>query len=231
PFCSPKPHDIWYTDGTYYVTWDNGRWNANSTCYLTLNYLTPGSKGRVAQDFQFPNARGFFTIQPKQEWLLNQTLHDQGTDVYADEQTLYFIIANDDVSTPGARGPFTGPNIILSAKIEPTPIDTSPNNRPPPSFLGLTVGLPLVFAFIFFAVCGTHFCMKNKRRIGPIAIGGGARRFKKGYSGRAARRQRAHVGGEGSYRDELDEEEDSAPDLSPAAQRREWELASVKGGR
>jgi hypothetical protein len=73
--------------------------------------------------------------------------------------------------------------------------------------------------------------MKNKRRIGPIAIGGGARRFKKGYSGRAARRQRAHVGGEGSYRDEPDEEEDSVPDLSPAAQRREWELASVKGGR
>ena len=172
--------------------------------------------------------------QPKEEWLLNQTLYDEGIDDYVTEQTLYFIISNDDVSTPGARGPYTGPNIILSAKIDPTPIDTSPNNRPPPSFLGLAVGLPLIFVFILFAVCGTHFCMKNRRQIGPIAIGGGARRFKKGYSGRAARRQRAHVGGGATYRDESEDgiegEERSIPD--PAlAQRREWELASVKGGR
>jgi len=62
PFCSPKPQDVWHTDGTYYVTWDNDRWNANSTCYLTLNYLNPGSKGRVAEEFQFSNARGFFTV-------------------------------------------------------------------------------------------------------------------------------------------------------------------------
>ena len=149
-------------------------------------------------------------------------------------QTLYFIISCDDVATPGARGPFTGPSITLTSEPQPEPVDTSPNNRPAPSHLGLAVGLPLVFAFILVGVCGTHFCMKKRRQIGPIHIGGGARRFHRGYSGRAARRQRAAAaaaaGGGATYHDEpgdLSEEQT----LPPSAPSREWELANVKGGR
>lgn len=62
PFCEPKPQDVWRTDGNYYVTWDNDRWNLNSTVYLTLNYAEPGEAGRLAGSFTFSNARGFFTI-------------------------------------------------------------------------------------------------------------------------------------------------------------------------
>lgn len=62
PFCEPKPQDVWRTDGNYYVTWDNDRWNLNSTVYLTLNYADPGEAGRLAESFTFSNARGFFTI-------------------------------------------------------------------------------------------------------------------------------------------------------------------------
>lgn len=142
-------------------------------------------------------------------------------------QSLYFVISCDDAATPGARGPHTGPSITLTSQPHAQPVDTSPNNRPAPSFLGLAVGLPLVFAFILTGVCGTHFCMKQRRQIGPIHIGGGARRFRRGYSGRAARRQRAAAAG---YQDEpgdLGEEQT----LPPSAPRRDWELANVKGGR
>jgi len=137
------------------------------------------------------------------------------------------MISNDHASTPGARGPHTGPVIVITSSPEAVPIDTSPSNRPAPSLLGLAVGLPLVIGFILLSVCGTHFCMRDRRQIGPIAIGGGRRHFhRKGYSGRDARRQRAHVGGENTYRDEPIDDP-----MENSQARRDWELASVRGGR
>lgn len=62
PFCSPKPHDVWRTDGNYYVTWDNDRWALNSTVIITLNYDEQGGAGPVVKDYTFPNSRGFLTI-------------------------------------------------------------------------------------------------------------------------------------------------------------------------
>ncbi|KAI5851033.1 hypothetical protein BZA05DRAFT_399513 [Tricharina praecox] len=230
PFCAPATHDIWRTDGNYYVTWDNDEWDMNSTVYLTLNYKTKGGAGPVVKEWTISNALGFYSIHPEKDWLLNQTLKDAGLTEYVDEQEVYFIVSNDHASTSGARGPHYGPVFVVTSNPEAVPIDTSPNNRPPPSLLGLAVGLPLVVGLILLSVCGTHFCMRNRRQIGPIAIGGGRRHFKKkGYTGRDARRQRAHVGGENTYRDEPID--DPIEDAGNAKARRDWELASVRGGR
>ena len=62
PFCTPAAHDIWRTDGNYYVTWDNDVWDMNSTVYLTLNYKTAGGAGPVAGEWKLANALGFYSI-------------------------------------------------------------------------------------------------------------------------------------------------------------------------
>lgn len=69
--------------------------------------------------------------------------------------------------------------------------------------------------------------MRNQRKIGPIAIGGGRRHFKRaGYSGRKARAQRTMQGGlQAEYTDDPVEAE------YREQQQRDWELANVRGGR
>lgn len=69
--------------------------------------------------------------------------------------------------------------------------------------------------------------MRNKRKVGPISIGGGRKHFsKRGYSGRAERRRKAAIGGQATYRDETEDA------VTPVDERSaEWELANVKGGR
>lgn len=76
--------------------------------------------------------------------------------------------------------------------------------------------------------------MREKRKIGPIAIGGGRRHFKKaGYSGRKARTQRAMQGGmRAEYTDEPEEYSYNDRDNQPNSNtNRDWELANVQGGR
>lgn len=48
PFCAPKNDTKLYTTGKYYVSWDAGIWNPNSTVSIQLNYKKPGGKGLVA---------------------------------------------------------------------------------------------------------------------------------------------------------------------------------------
>lgn len=48
PFCAPKNDTKLYTTGKYYVSWDSGIWNPNSTVSIQLNYKKSGLKGNVA---------------------------------------------------------------------------------------------------------------------------------------------------------------------------------------
>lgn len=148
-----------------------------------------------------------------------------------DNQTMYFTIADDSPSS--TVNIEAGPTIILVSK--PTasdPVDKSAGTRAPVSFLGLTVGLPIVFVFVVGTVISLHFCMRDRRKVGPISIGGGRRHLSnRGYSGRAMRRQKAATAVDrgAEYRDEPEGE------ITPASgtpdRPNEWELTSVKGGR
>lgn len=168
------------------------------------------------------NAFGFINIQPNKKWLLNQTALADGQEHNLENQTMAFTIT-------GESGPQAGPTIVLTAAPTAAPVDTDPRNRPSVSMLGLAIGLPLVLVFTFGSICGLHFCMRNKRSVGPISIGGGRKHFsKRGYSGRAERRRLAAQGGQAEYRDETED----GVTTSPTDERRaEWELANVKGGR
>jgi hypothetical protein len=165
-----------------------------------------------------------FPQKPEDKWRINQTAIDEGFDsIVMDNQTMMLeISSNAHNGVQNSNNRYSGPTIILSSKPSPPKIDTS--ERPKPSFLGLVIGLPLMATFILLMICGTHFCMRRQRQVGPISIGGGRRHFQKrpGYSGRSGRRAKMATGGEASYRDE------------PARARSEtsdFELASVKGGR
>lgn len=136
------------------------------------------------------------------------------------------------MTTPGARGPHSGPVFLLTSEPIEGDIVNEPSKTPMPSKLGLFIGLPVMFGFVVAMVCGTHFCMRRQRQIGPIVIGGGGKRFKKGYTGREARRSRARqAGGVATYRDE-DEDAAEVGMAAPVPKpKSEWELTSVKGGR
>lgn len=122
-----------------------------------------------------------------------------------------------------------GPAIVLTGAPTPAPIDKDPRNRPAVSTLGLALGLPLLAVFAFGSVLTLHFCMQNKRKVGPISIGGGRKHFsKRGYSGRAERRRQAAMGGQAEYRDEAEDGITTSPSDERSA---DWELANVKGGR
>ncbi|KAG0642579.1 hypothetical protein HOY80DRAFT_1104324 [Tuber brumale] len=230
PFCAPHNGTEWWVDGNYYVTWNPKHWARNSTVKIILNYANPGGAGKVAKSWQTSNSFGLINIEPSKDWLVNQTALGDGNKRTVENQTMYFTIADDSPSgtQPNVE---TGPTIILTSRPSPAPVDKSPSNRPPVSFLGLVVGLPLVFVFVIGTILSLHFCMKSKRTVGPISIGGGRRHFsKRGYSGRAVRRQKAAVTVRSrDYRDEPEEEIAPAGGIPP--KRGEWELTSVKGGR
>lgn len=171
------------------------------------------------------NAFGLMNVKPDKNWLINQTALDEGDEYKQDNQTMFFTISD----SVGSTGPQTGPTIILTSKPTAPAADTSPRNRPKASTLALAIGLPLIAGFAFGSICCLHFCMRNKRKVGPISIGGGRKHFsKRGYSGRAERRRKAAMGGHAAYRDEVDDGIDSSPIDERSA---EWELANVKGGK
>lgn len=174
------------------------------------------------------NAFGFINVEPDQKWLLNQTARDDGDERPLANQTMFFTITGGTSSTsdPNIQ---SGPTIILTAAPTPAPIDKDPRNRPGVSMIGLAIGLPLLAVFAFGSVLGLHFCMQNKRKVGPISIGGGRKHFsKRGYSGRAERRRQAAMGGQAEYRDEAEDGVTTSPLDERSA---DWELANVKGGR
>ncbi|CUS07972.1 unnamed protein product [Tuber aestivum] len=224
PFCAPHNGTEWWVDGNYYVTWNPKHWAGNSTVKIILNYADAGGAGKVAKLWETSNSFGLINIEPSKDWLVNRTAFSDGIKETVENQTMYFTIADNSPSgtQPNVE---TGPTIILTSRPSPPPIDKSPSNRPPVSFLGLAVGLPLVFVFVVGTILSLHFCMKSKRTVGPISIGGGRRHFsRRGYSGRAVRRQKAAaVVRTGDYRDE--------PEGEIAPKKGEWELTSVQGGR
>lgn len=138
---------------------------------------------------------------------------------------MFFTIAG---GTASANDPNiqSGPTIILTA----APVSVHvPRTRPAVTKLGIIIGLPLVAVFVFGSVLGLHFCMQNKRKVGPISIGGGRKHFsKRGYSGRTERRRQAAMGGQAEYRDETEDGVTTSPLDERSAN---WELANVKGGR
>lgn len=139
-----------------------------------------------------------------------------------------FTIANN-IPSASEDNITTGPTIVLTAAPTAAPIDTDPRNRPAVSTLGLVIGLPVLAVFAFGSVLALHFCMRNKRKVGPISIGGGRKHFsKRGYSGRAERRRQAATGGDAEYRDEMEDGITTSPSDERSA---DWELANVKGGR
>lgn len=173
--------------------------------------------------WEVANYLGFHPIVPSKDWLKNQTALNEGVKKDLTEQPMAFSIVGSDTST--GNGVQEGPTIILTSDPKAAPVDTSPNNRPPVSTLGLAIGLPLMVVFVAGTLCCLHFCMSSKRKVGPVSIGGGRRRFVgRGYNGRAERRKKTAMGGQAAYRDDV-------TDVSPTDERgAEWELANVKGG-
>lgn len=203
PFCQPKNGSVWRTDGKYTLTWDSNIWSVNSSVKIVLNYAEPGDRGDVAAEWELDNAFGFQVVQPQEDWLYNQTDLNKDNKVKVVNQTMYFVITSNDVTTDGARNLFHGPTVILTSASESEVVNSAPRDRPRASFFGLLIGLPLVFGFVVAVLCSTHFCMSRQRQVGPIAIGGGRRHFGKGgYNGRKARRNRTAGGSEARYADD-----------------------------
>jgi len=231
PFCAPRNGTKWWVGGNYYVTWNPSHWAKNSSVKIVLNYYHAGEGGKVAKTWESANSFGFINVEPSGDWLINQTALDEGENTKMDNQTMYFTIADDSPSST-VNNIEGGPTIILVSKPTPEPVDTSTSNRPHITFLGLTVGLPIVFVFVVATVLSLHFCMRDRRTVGPISIGGGRRHLSnRGYSGRAMRRQKAAAAVDrgAEYRDEPEGE--VAPAGSMPDRPDEWELTSVKGGR
>lgn len=203
-------------------------WDQNSTVFITLNYASPGSSGHVVDFWELPNARGFQVIHPKDAWLYNQTLKDRGVLQTVDFQDVYFAITNDHAST---AVPHTSAALQISGKDSGPPSSPSSNTNNDyhrRSLLALAVALPLAFVLILLAVCGTHFALREKHRIGPIAIGGGSRRFEKGYSGRKERALKTKT----QYAADAQPSTMVAapPKAATVTTARDWELDSVRGG-
>jgi len=230
PFCAPANLSTWWVDGgDYYVTWDASRFASNASVKLTLNYAVSGQAGNVVKSWDTNTAVGFINVEPVKDWMQNQTALNDGDKQTLTNQTVYFILSTSD-----SEQQYRGPSVILTTSPKPKAVDTSPSNRPGVSTLGLAIGLPIMVAFIVGMVCCMHFCMRTRRQIGPIAIGGGRRHFrKKGYSGRAARRMKATTGDLGTdYQDEPELGSPGSPGEELESERHDqWELASVKGGR
>lgn len=222
PFCLPHNGSEWRVDqnggnGFYYVTWNTDSFTGNESVWLTLNYDNPlddKSAQGIWTDKAIAASLGYSTVTPLGSWL----------DGYGDTVNLYFSMRSS------LEKSFTGPTIVVTTKPKPSQVDTSPNNRPPVNTLGLAVGLPVVLLFILVMVLGTHFCLRGKRKVGPIHIGGV--RGRKEYGTRMSRRQRMKDApvpasiGKRYFDDGMD----------ASAQRDnttggEWEMTDVQGGK
>lgn len=235
PFCLPHNGSTWRVDekggdGFYYATWNPEVFERNETVYLSLNFVNHTDEAQAAGIWtkSVPSMVGWVDVHPKSDWL------DDAPG--GDTVELYFLLKG---SRSGKL--YTGPLITVTTKPKPPKVDTSPNNRPPVNTLGLAIGLPVVLVFIVVMVLGTHFCMKERRKVGPIHIGGV--RGRKEYGTRMSRRQRtkggavplsSEAGGYTDDREEYDEQRgqtggQKGTGMGPAGG--DWELTDVQGGR
>ena len=222
PFCLPHNGSEWRVDqnggnGFYYVTWNPNAFTGNQSVWVALNYDNPvdnHSAQGIWMDKEVTASLGWSSVTPLSDWL----------DGYGDTVELYFTMQSSLGET------FTGPTIVVTTNPKPPPVDTTPSNRPPVNTLGLAVGLPVVLLFILTMVVGTHFCLRGRRKVGPIHIGGV--RGRKEYGTRMSRRQRMKdapvpEGMEDRYFD--DSMDASMQRSNPAAGG--WELTDVQGGK
>jgi len=114
------------------------------------------------------------------------------------------------------------PGPIVTINNTPPPPAATPIPTPPVSTQGIAIGIPLAVGSLIALIVFLHFCMKERRKIGPISIGGRKGRSR-GYSGRKTRTARMKaqpVGVAGGYTDE-----EGPRDTRDT----EWELTTVKG--
>ncbi|KAF8427714.1 hypothetical protein EV426DRAFT_365178 [Tirmania nivea] len=232
PFCLPHNGSEWRVDekggaGFYYVTWNPDVFARNETVHMSLNFVNQTDEKSAAGIWvKTVEANvGWVDVTPLSKWL-EDAPHKDSVDVY-------FLMKGSR-----SNSYYTGPTITVTTKPKPPKVDTSPNNRPPVNTLGLAIGIPVVVLFIIVMVLGTHFCMRERRKVGPIHIGGV--RGRKEYGTRMSRRQRMKgagvplAQGEG-YTDERDEHEHEHG-VPPVARNSPgggggWELTDVQGGR
>lgn len=226
PFCLPQNGSEWRVDsrggaGFYYVTWNPAAFSRNETVHMSLNFLNQTDEAGAAGIWATVVAAsiGFVDVHPLSDWFDDAP--------QPDNVDLYLVIKG---STSGKL--YTGPTITLTTRPKPPKVDTSPNNRPAVNTLGLAVGLPVVLVFIVVMVLGTHFCMRERRKVGPIHIGGV--RGRKEYGTRMSRRQRLKGGvplAQEGYTDERGEEDEHG--VPPVARNSTggWELTNVQGGK
>ena len=220
PFCLPHNASEWRVDenggnGFYYVTWNPTAFTKNESVWVTLNYdsrVDDKSAQGIWKDKEVAASLGWSSVTPLSDWL----------DGYGDTVELYFTLQ----SSLGQF--FTGPTITVTTKPKPPPVDTSPSNRPPVNTLGLAVGLPVVLLFILIMVLGTHFCLRERRKVGPIHIGGV--RGRKEYGTRMSRRQRMKNAPVPAGKRYFDDGIDAAGQRGNSTGG-EWELTDVQGGK
>ncbi|RPB18447.1 hypothetical protein L211DRAFT_796837 [Terfezia boudieri ATCC MYA-4762] len=232
PFCLPHNGSEWRVNekggaGFYYVTWNPDVFAKNETVYISLNFVNQTDEKSAPGIWSMTVSAnlGFVDVHPLSAWL--EDAPDE------DSVDVYFLMKG---SRSGSL--YIGPTITVTTRPKPPMVDTSPNNRPAVNVLGLAIGLPVVLIFITTMLLGTHFCMRERRKVGPIHIGG--LRGRKEYGTRMSRRQRmAGAGvvpaqGDG-YTDERDEHEDEhgAPPVArnSTGEAGGWELTDVQGGR
>lgn len=220
PFCYPHNGTIWRLKdnlGDLYVTWNPAFFDANDTVLITLNYKNATDDGapKAIWDDNLLAAVGWAVISPKSSWL----------EGYGDTVDVYLTIQK------GKGGEVHwGPTFSVTSKPGPPPNDPFPDNRPPVNTVGLAIGLPVVIIFIIVMVLGTHFCMRERRKVGPIHIGGVRGRGGYGVGRSRIQRMKGSVGAPLGMGNDL-----AVPPGAPKRPARQsglgWEMTDVQGGR
>ncbi|KAF8473242.1 hypothetical protein BDZ91DRAFT_714251 [Kalaharituber pfeilii] len=216
PFCMPHNGTTWRVDekggsGIYYVTWNTEEFDPKEKLYITLLYYNrteeDGAEGIWSE--KLDAGLGGTDVSPQSKWL---------EDAKDETAVVYFHLQS-------ASGKFDGPMIEVTTKPPPPPVDTT---RPPVSNFGLTIGIPVIVVFVIGMLLGTHFCMREQRKIGPIRIGGV--RGRGGYGVGRSRRQRLKGSSAAPFKHD---DVPITPD-TPIPHRNsgaDWELTDVQGGR
>ncbi|KAI9805979.1 MAG: hypothetical protein M1825_000593 [Sarcosagium campestre] len=179
PFCSPKNMTDVLVDDTYYVTWHSSAFRPNSTIVLFVNYANTSSSfaGREAwHSEKTPNGYGFASMTMDAAWLKDRKRNN--LTILAQE------IENDAAGVAGKSTWHVGPTVSLTTP----PVQHYPPSpeTPPPTKLGLMVGLPIALASVFIIMCGLAWGMRKTRRLGVGNVMGRRR----GYGVGKSRRQR-----------------------------------------
>ncbi|KAL7939531.1 hypothetical protein V8C35DRAFT_10608 [Trichoderma chlorosporum] len=180
PFCTPYKNSTLTTGNIYYITWDPDYYNktslpkSNSTYDITvrLDYLNRTSnewvKYKSYDDQRVPASWGFWPLQVDKDMLHGEKLENY---------TITLLVAPSGTNDKNS-------SVALPIALAPPGLPVNPTPQLPKGRT-LSIALPVVLGGLAFIVVGLFLWNRKTRR---IELGNIVSRSRRGYNGRAARR-------------------------------------------